>query len=159
MRSLTGAGAALLLLGLAACGDVVAPAPATPTPTRPPSAPATVAARPAATSTPPAETDPAGAAAALRAQVTGTPRLLPAAVPDGMQAIVSASPDSYNVEYTDDSHVRTIMVAPDAPVGVNGPHQSYQRVPFRSVTADYFINDTTDPASRRRLYWQEPGSM
>jgi len=157
MRHLMFVGAALLLLGLAACADVVArPSPApTPSPTGTPT-PAASASRSAVPAKPtPTVASAAGAAAALHAQVTGIPVLLPSTVPPGMQAIVAARPDSYDVQYTDDTHAHTIWIYSDGPLGVNGPHQAWRQLPFRGVTADYFVDDTTTPTSKRRLYWRE----
>lgn len=157
MRHSIRVGAALLILGLAACGDVVARPNPTPTPIPPPPTArsiVTVSALPARP-TAPGAIDATAAAAVVRARVTGIPRLLPAAVPDGMQAIVTAEPDSYMVEYTDDTHVRTITIMSNAGLGVNGPHQTLRTIPFRGVTANYFTDDTTDPTSKRRLYWRE----
>lgn len=149
-RHLTAIGAALLLLGLAACADVAARP--SPSPTARHSASVTTA-----TESKPTPATTGDVATTLRARVTAPfPLLLPAAVPSGMQAAtVSASATSYMVEYSDDTHARTITVISDAPMGVNGPHQTMRMVPFRGVSATYFIFDTTDPTSERRLFWRE----
>lgn len=152
-----------VLLALGACANITHPA-AGPSPSRAP-----VATTPTTQSAPtgdqgkptPALTDAKGAVAIVKARVTGvTPRLLPTALPAGMEVTVeSAGPGGYSVEYTDDLHTHTIVIATGSPMGVNGPHQSMRSMQFRGQDAQYQVFDTTAPASRRVLYWMEPGTQ
>ena len=57
----------------------------------------------------------------------------------------------YDVEHTDDAHAGAIRILSSGPVGVNGPHQTWRRAPFRRVIADSFVFDTTVPDSQRLL--------
>jgi hypothetical protein len=154
-----------LLLGLGACANIVAgPAPS---PSPPPPPVAAVSTSPQATpsaalGTPlPALTDARGAVAIVRARVTGvSPRLLPTAIPAGMEVTVGwAGPGGYSLQYTDDLHTHTIVVITDMPMGMNGPHQSMRTLRFRGRDATYQVFDTTVPTSRRILYWMEPGTQ
>src|SRR5262245_18806607 len=145
-----------LVLGLSACAGVAARTAASPgpSPAATPQAglealgkggiqahpPSPIPARPT-----PVATDVAGAAAIVRARVTGvTPRLLPAAVPAGVEeATVTADSSGYTVQYTDDTHARTITFTSSIPLGINGPHQSL--APSRSGARTPTTRTSTPP--------------
>ena len=153
-----------LLFVLGACANVAHLAPTPSTPTTPVAtaaggagnSPAGAQGRPT-----PALTDASGAAAIVSARVTGvSPRLIPTAVPAGMEVTVTAAgPGGYSIQYTDDTHTHTIVIATDSPMGINGPHQSMRSMQFRGQEAQYQVFDTTAPTSRRVLYWMEPGTQ
>jgi hypothetical protein len=70
-----------------------------------------------------------------------------------------ADAGGYSLEYADFLHAHTVSVDTDAPLGVNGPHQSMTTIRFRGQDAQYQVFDTTTPTSRRTLMWMEPGTQ
>lgn len=112
------------------------------------------------------------AASTIRLNVKNTrPVLLPTSLPSGgpWDALVSVTPDDFNVQYDSDQRDKTIelcICAANPPPGT-GPNVKDIRVRFRNALAlkygtsgyaEYFVYDTTDPQSQRWLMWLEPGS-
>lgn len=114
---------------------------------------------------------PAQAAAFIRRTVTSTsPVLLPTWLPNGMDAVVDATPDYFTVTYRSDQRDKEIdfAIAVANPPPATGPHASSTRIKFRKALApkygqagyvDYVVYDTTNPQSQRYLLWTEPGTM
>lgn len=104
---------------------------------------------------------PDDAAALIRKTVTTeSPVLLPAWLPAGLEATVSAGPDGFTLRYLSDQRDIDInwgIVVPSpppAPPGAGGGP-----VQFRGVTAEYMVLDKTATYSSRWLMWSEPGVM
>jgi hypothetical protein len=168
--ALLAAVAMTLLLG--GCGTAARPAAsgAAAKPSAAPTIAATSAADTRAVATPipypdaypsPIATTPDAVAAIVRSAVTaGNPRLLPAYLPPGMSASVTASPATYLVDYEDDLHTRHIHLSAEAfenpPPILGDGTQTYVR--FRGERALYAVYDRTSAKSLRYLLWGEPGS-
>jgi hypothetical protein len=114
---------------------------------------------------------PAQAEAFIRRTVTSTsPVLLPAWLPNGMDAVVDATADYFTVTYRSDQRDKEIYfaIAVANPPPAVGPHATSTRVKFRKALApkygqagyvDYVVYDTTNPQSQRYLLWSEPGTV
>ena len=113
---------------------------------------------------------PADAAASIRRTVTSTsPVLLPAWLPDGLDAMVDATPDYFSVVYQTDQRDKEItfgIIVPNPPPG--GANSRTTWIRFRNAIAqkygpngyaEYFVYDVTDANSARYLIWIEPGTM
>lgn len=115
-------------------------------------------------------TTPAAAEAFIRQMVkSSSPVLLPAWLPDGLEAQVEASADDFTVTYRSDQRDKQIyfgIVVANPPPGGRNPKDV--RLKFRNALApkygqpgdaDYHVYDTTMPTSQRWLEWREPGTM
>ena len=115
-------------------------------------------------------TTPAAAQTFIRQTVkNSSPVLLPAWLPNGMEASGVATTDDFNIEYQSDQRDKAIslgMVAANPPPG--GPGSSDTVVKFRHALAlkygspgyaRYFVYDPSAPQSARWLMWLEPGTM
>jgi hypothetical protein len=115
-------------------------------------------------------TTPDAAKAFIRQTMTATtPALFPKSLPPGMEATVTATTDTFNLDlYTDqyDKHIFLGTIAAQPPPGDSS--SSDTRVKFRNAlamkyqspgAAEYFVYDASAPRSDRWLMWIEPGTM
>ena len=107
----------------------------------------------------PITTSPDQARALIARTVTGaSPLVLPAYLPSGLNATVRSSSSSVDVTYASaagDRQVRIATVAPSPPA--QGPHALRTLPAFRGGTASYQVEDDTQLAGRRLLFWVEQG--
>ena len=105
--------------------------------------------------------DAAGTDLVIKQSIPGSyPRLVVGSVPQGMTAHTTVAGGWYTVVYTDDLHTKELSLTDTfgvnpPPQGPNGLSDSRQ---FRGVRATYVVYDTTAPASKRYLLWDEPGT-
>jgi hypothetical protein len=115
-------------------------------------------------------TTPDAAEAFIRKTMTATkPALFPKWLPPGMEATVTATTDTFNLDLTSDQRDKQIFlgtVAAQPPPGDSKSSDTY--VEFRHAVAlkykspgyaEYFVYDSSAPQSDRWLMWIEPGTM